>query len=155
MSSFRARWLAASSTLLAAMLSCGRAGGPAATPASSPPQAAPSGREIRVEADRVVLGGRWQPTEAGSEPANNVNVSVTCTRAEKRCREELRTPGQDGKPEVLDYAVREWTAAKLVAARRTSVASVELRVAFTAAAAEKVVIQKRSGKLVETRWRLE
>ncbi len=141
--------------LVAALWACGRADTPAATPASSAPPTTPSSREISVEANSVVMRGRWQPADAGSTAANNVSVSVTCTRSEKRCREELKTPGQEGKPELADYAVREWTATKLVASRRTSVASVELRVAFTAAAAEKVVIQKRSGKTVETHWRLE
>ncbi len=63
--------------------------------------------------------------------------------------------GQPAVTESFQYAIREWTKAKLVAVRRARGSEVELRVALTAAAAEKVVVEKRSGKTFETRWRLE
>lgn len=142
-------------TLILALACCSRSG--KQSPASGAPgdQATPPARAIRVEPDSVVLEGHWQPV--GGSAVSSVRVSVTCARSQRRCREELTSVGEGtaAAKETLQYAIREWTPRKLVAARQASGRDVELRVAFTAVQAEKAVIEKRSGKTVETRWRLE
>ena len=142
--------------LCAVATCCGRSGKSASTPESPGAQLAPPPRAIRIEADSIVLEGRWHPTGEGADTLPN-SVKVTCARGERRCREELTTAreGQAAMTESFQYGVTEWTKAKLVAVRRASGSEVELRVAFTAAAAEKVTIAKKSGKTLETRWRLE
>jgi hypothetical protein len=57
--------------------------------------------------------------------------------------------------ETLDYRVREWTKAKLVAVRRSGLTEVELRISLTGSAAQKVVIDNKGGRGIETYWRLE
>jgi hypothetical protein len=118
-------------------------------------------RSVRVEADSVVIEGRWFPIEAGHESLAYPNaVRVVCTRAQRSCKEDLaRLAGKGGAEplhEVLEYRIEEWTkwgkpAGKLVASRRDGGAEIEIRVSLSGLAVEKVVIEKGRA----TRWRIE
>jgi hypothetical protein len=107
----------------------------------------PPARAIRVDADKVVIEGRWQPVASASDsPAPENAVRAVCTRVEKRCREELTTVAGGGSPatEIFEYRIREWTKAKLVATRRSGAYEQTLRVSLTGLAAEKIV-DRRTG----------
>jgi hypothetical protein len=139
------------SVLLAVAIGCGGSTPPDAS-VSAPPRA------IRVEENDIVIEGRWSPVEEAVASAVAPNsVRVTCARSQQRCREELTTSpsGQKTVSETLDYRVREWTKAKLVAVRRSGPTQVELRISLTGSAAQKVVIDNKGGRGIETYWRLE
>jgi hypothetical protein len=72
-------------------------------------------------------------------------VKATCIRSERRCREELtRTEkGQVPVAEVLECRIKEWTRAKLVAARQVGASEVQLLVSLTGDAPEKVMTGRR------------
>ena len=142
------RWV--TSGLLAVAIGCG--GSPPDASVSAPPRA------MRVEENDVVIEGRWSPVEEAVASAVAPNsVRVVCARALQRCREELTTSpsGQKTVTETLDYRVREWTKAKLIAGRRSGAAEMELRISLTGSAAQRVVIDNKGGRATETHWRLE
>jgi hypothetical protein len=143
------RWV--TSVLLAVAIGCGGSTPPDAS-VSAPPRA------MRIDENEIVIEGRWSPVEEAVASAVAPNsVRVVCTRSLQRCREELTTSpsGQKTVTETLDYRVREWTKAKLVAGRRSGVAEMELRISLTGSAAQKVVIDNKEGRATATHWRLE
>jgi hypothetical protein len=140
---------------------CGGAQAPRAKRSPEAVKVSPPPRSVLVQADSVVIEGRWYPVAAGPNARASPNaVRVLCARAERTCREDLTrlSAHPDAEPfrEVLQYRVREWTkegtpAGKLVASRREGATEIEIRVSLSGLAAEKVVIDKGG----ETRWRLE
>lgn len=138
----------------------------AATPGgqASPTSAvapSPPARSVQVEADEVVIEGRWTPIEGETASATKPNaVRVVCRRAERSCKEDLTRPsnypGGDPVQDVWQYRVDEWTAwgkpvGRMVAVRREGARQIEIRVSLSGLAAEKVVIDKG----VVTRSRLD
>jgi hypothetical protein len=125
---------------------------------SSEGQASPPPRAIRVDEATVVIEGRWHPIEATADSPIVMNsVRAVCVRADRRCREDLTTTPEGAAPvtESFEYRVKEWTRAKLLAARRKGADEVIVTVSLTGLAAEKVLVKAEGDRDAGTRWRLE
>lgn len=114
-----------------------------------------------MEADSVVVEGRWFPIEPGpASPVVPNAVRVVCGRAGRSCKEDLTRlagePGAQPVREVLKYRIDDWTkwgkpAGALLASRRDGETRIEIRVSLSGLVAEKVVIEGER----ETHWRIE